>query len=39
MIQGIFLLVTLSVMSANFFADLIYRRLDPRIQETASVTP
>jgi peptide/nickel transport system permease protein len=39
MIQGIFLLVTLSVMSANFFADMIYRRLDPRIQETASVTP
>jgi peptide/nickel transport system permease protein len=39
MIQGIFVLVTLSVMSANFFADLIYGRLDPRIQERASVTP
>jgi hypothetical protein len=26
-------------MSANFFADLIYRRLDPRIREAASVTP
>jgi peptide/nickel transport system permease protein len=39
MIQGIFLLVTLSVMSTNFLADLIYRRLDPRIQERASVTP
>ncbi len=38
MIQGIFLMVTLSVMSANFLADLIYRRLDPRIQETAPVT-
>lgn len=39
MIQGIFLIVTVSVMSANFSADLIYRRLDPRIQETASVPP
>lgn len=31
LIQGIFLLVTLAVLSANFAADLVYRRLDPRI--------
>lgn len=37
MIQGIFLLVTISVLSANFFADLVYRRLDPRIEERAVV--
>ena len=39
LIQGIFLLVTVSVLSANFLADLIYGRLDPRIGETAGVTP
>ena len=32
LIQGIFLLVTLSVLSANFAADAIYKYLDPRIQ-------
>ncbi len=37
MIQGIFLLVTISVLSANFLADLVYRRLDPRIVEKAVV--
>jgi peptide/nickel transport system permease protein len=31
LIQGIFLLVTLAVLSANFMADLVYRRLDPRM--------
>lgn len=31
LVQGIFLLVTLSVLSANFFADKVYGRLDPRI--------
>ena len=31
LIQGIFLLVTLAVLSANFMADLVYRRLDPRV--------
>lgn len=31
LIQGIFMLVTLTVLTANFFADLIYKRLDPRI--------
>lgn len=37
MIQGIFLLVTLSVMSANVFADQLYGRLDPRIHHAALV--
>ena len=31
LIQGIFLVVTLTVLTANFAADLIYKRLDPRI--------
>ena len=31
LIQGIFLLVTLTVLSANFMADLVYQRLDPRL--------
>ncbi|NDY73764.1 ABC transporter permease [Desulfobacter hydrogenophilus] len=37
LIQGIFLLVTLAVLSANFMADLVYRRLDPRVGKKASV--
>ena len=32
MMQGIFLLITISVVMANFFADLLYSRLDPRIR-------
>ena len=36
LIQGIFLLVTLTVLSANFLADLIYKRLDPRIDTGAA---
>ena len=39
MVQGIFLLVTFSVLSANFFADLIHFRLDPRIRDDARATP
>jgi peptide/nickel transport system permease protein len=35
-IQGIFLLVAWSVLSANFLADRVYRSLDPRIRERAS---
>ena len=31
MLQGIFLLLTLSVIFANFIADLIYFKLDPRV--------
>jgi peptide/nickel transport system permease protein len=29
--QGVFLLITSSVVFANFFADLLYARLDPRV--------
>lgn len=32
--QGIFLVITLSVVFANFFADLLYSWLDPRIKLT-----
>ncbi|MBU1567800.1 MAG: ABC transporter permease [Proteobacteria bacterium] len=39
MIQGIFLLVTGAVLSANFLADCIYRRLDPRIGLSTEVQP
>lgn len=35
LIQGIFLLVTLAVLSANFLADLLYKRLDPRVEAIA----
>ena len=31
LIQGIFLLVTVSVLTANFAADFVYARIDPRI--------
>ncbi|MDH7576525.1 MAG: ABC transporter permease [Bacillota bacterium] len=30
-IQGIFLVVTICVLTANFFADLVYKKLDPRV--------
>ena len=33
MLQGAFLVLTLSVVNANFVADLLYFRLDPRITE------
>jgi peptide/nickel transport system permease protein len=39
MVQGIFLLVTLSVLSANYLADGIYARLDPRIQAGDAGSP
>ncbi len=35
LIQGIFLLITVSVLSANFFADLLYKVLDPRVADAA----
>jgi ABC-type dipeptide/oligopeptide/nickel transport system permease component len=28
--QGAFLVLTLSVVTANFLVDMLYRRLDPR---------
>ncbi|MCB0099901.1 MAG: ABC transporter permease subunit, partial [Caldilineaceae bacterium] len=30
--QGIFLIITFSVIFANFFADILYSWLDPRIK-------
>lgn len=38
LIQGIFMVVTLTVLSANFFADFIYTRLDPRIETDVEIT-
>jgi peptide/nickel transport system permease protein len=32
LIQGILLIVTLTVLTANFLVDLLYRRLDPRVR-------
>jgi len=32
--QGVFLIITISVIMANFLADLLYSRLDPRIRTT-----
>lgn len=32
LLQGIFLMITISVVLANLFADLLYSRLDPRIR-------
>jgi peptide/nickel transport system permease protein len=37
LLQGIFLVVTLCVLLANLFADLIYRKLDPRIDDYAGL--
>lgn len=34
LVQGIFLVVTCFVLAANFVADCLYRRLDPRIRES-----
>lgn len=31
-LQGIFLVITISVVIANLIADLLYSRLDPRIR-------
>jgi peptide/nickel transport system permease protein len=33
MLQGAFLVLTVSVVACNFIADLLYFRLDPRITE------
>ena len=32
LIQGIMLLVTITVLTANLIVDLLYRRLDPRVK-------
>jgi peptide/nickel transport system permease protein len=31
--QGIFLVITLAVLSANFLADILYVVLDPRVRQ------
>jgi peptide/nickel transport system permease protein len=33
--QGIFLVITLAVLAANFLADLVYVVLDPRARQEA----
>jgi peptide/nickel transport system permease protein len=33
LLQGIFLFVTISVVAANFIADIVYRLVDPRVKE------
>jgi peptide/nickel transport system permease protein len=35
LMQGIFLIITLSVLIANFIADLVYVLLDPRARQEA----
>src|SRR5579872_140628 len=32
MVQGVFLVITLAVLGANFFADMLYTFLDPRVR-------
>ncbi len=34
--QGIFLVITLAVLSANFLVDLVYLWLEPRTREASS---
>ena len=38
-LQGIFLILTLSVILANFIADLVYARLDPRVTDVSELHP
>jgi peptide/nickel transport system permease protein len=37
LVQGIFLVVTICVLLANFLADLVYRKLDPRIGDYSGI--
>jgi peptide/nickel transport system permease protein len=37
LIQGIFLVITLTVLAANLIADLVYLGLDPRTRTEAAV--
>lgn len=32
LMQGLFLMITLAVLGANFFVDIVYTRLDPRVR-------
>ena len=36
MVQSIFLIITLAVLGANFFADMLYAFLDPRVRQERS---
>src|SRR5436305_6976252 len=36
MIQGVFLIITVAVLGANFLADLLYAFLDPRVRQERS---
>ncbi len=36
MVQSIFLIITLAVLGANFFADMLYTFLDPRVRQERS---
>ena len=38
LLQGIFLMITISVVVANLVADLLYSRLDPRIRRQGGAT-
>ena len=33
LMQGIFLIITVAVMSANFLVDMVYTVLDPRVRQ------
>jgi peptide/nickel transport system permease protein len=35
LMQGIFLIITLAVLVANLFADIVYLMLDPRTRKAA----
>ncbi|MDQ6662456.1 MAG: ABC transporter permease subunit, partial [Chloroflexota bacterium] len=36
MVQSIFLIITLTVLGANFLADMLYTFLDPRVRQERS---
>ncbi|MGH4125411.1 MAG: ABC transporter permease [Clostridium sp.] len=33
LIQGIFLFIAVSVLTMNFFADIVYKKMDPRVKQ------
>ena len=37
MVQGVFLIITLAVLGANFMADMLYAFLDPRVRQERSI--
>ena len=36
MVQGVFLIITLAVLGANFLADMVYTFLDPSVRQERS---